>query len=172
MKQFFYVQFWKVLIAKWKPDDNKSENRRVTSNPLRCIKRQQQPTPYPKTTATPRTKAKHQLSRKFACRPSVRPSVCPFVSKLLTFHLLLKNHWINFIQTWHKAFLSENDSGFFKTKAMSFSKGRKLQKSKNTWTKFFCRTTGPISTKLDTSILWWRGFKFVQMKGLALYQGR
>ena len=130
MKQFFYVQWWKVLIAKLKPDDNKSENRRVTSNPLRCIKRQQQPTPYPKTTATPRTKAKHQLSRKlkgacqFACRPSVRPSVCPFVSNLLTFHLLLKNNWITFIQTWHKAFLSKIDSGIFKTKAMSFSKGR------------------------------------------------
>ena len=29
---------------------------------------------------------------------------------------------------------------------------------------FFSRTTGPISTKLDTIILGWRGFKFVQIK--------
>ena len=33
---------------------------------------------------------------------------------------------------------------------------------------FFSRTTGPISTK--QSKLGWRGFKFVQLKGFALFQ--
>ena len=38
---------------------------------------------------------------------------------------------------------------------------------------FFSTTTGPISTKLGTKhhILGWKGFKFVQMKGPALFQG-
>ena len=30
------------------------------------------------------------------------------------FHLLLKNHWVNFNQTWHKAFLGEGDLNLLK----------------------------------------------------------
>ena len=30
------------------------------------------------------------------------------------FHLLLKNHWANFNQSWHKASLVEGDSSLFK----------------------------------------------------------
>jgi hypothetical protein len=37
---------------------------------------------------------------------------------------------------------------------------------------FFSRTTGPILTKLGTNHPWGRGFKFVQMKGIALSKGR
>ena len=36
---------------------------------------------------------------------------------------------------------------------------------------FFSWTSGPISTKLSTSILGWWGLKFVQIKGSALLQG-
>ena len=36
---------------------------------------------------------------------------------------------------------------------------------------FFSRTNRSKSTKLGTSILGWWGFKFVQMKGHALFQG-
>jgi hypothetical protein len=37
--------------------------------------------------------------------------------------------------------------------------------------KIFSRTTGPILTLLGTNHPWGRGFKFVQMKGIALMQG-
>ena len=30
------------------------------------------------------------------------------------FHLLLQNHWANFNQTWHNAFLGEGDSSLIK----------------------------------------------------------
>ena len=34
---------------------------------------------------------------------------------------------------------------------------------------FSSRTTGPISTKLDSKHLLWRGFKLIQMKGQTLF---
>jgi hypothetical protein len=37
--------------------------------------------------------------------------------------------------------------------------------------KIFSRTTGPILTRLGINHPWGRGFKFVQMKGIALLQG-
>ena len=37
--------------------------------------------------------------------------------------LLLKNHFANFNQTWHKASLGEEKSGLFKWRASPFSKG-------------------------------------------------
>jgi hypothetical protein len=37
--------------------------------------------------------------------------------------------------------------------------------------KVFFRTTGPIFTRLYTNHPWGRGFKFVEMKGIALLQG-
>ena len=40
------------------------------------------------------------------------------------FHLLLQNHWTNFNQTWHKAFLGEGDSSLFKWSAPPISKWR------------------------------------------------
>jgi hypothetical protein len=36
---------------------------------------------------------------------------------------------------------------------------------------FFSRTSGPILTRLGTNHPWGRGFKFVQMKGNALFKG-
>ena len=58
---------------------------------------------------------------------SVRPSV-----NFSYFRLLLKNHYANFNQTWHKASLGEGDSSLFKWRAPPFSKGRN---SENTLTK-------------------------------------
>ena len=57
-----------------------------------------------------------------AFRLSVCPSVCPSVN-FSYFRLLLKNHWTNFNQTWHKASLGEGDSSLFKWRP-PFSKGR------------------------------------------------
>jgi hypothetical protein len=37
--------------------------------------------------------------------------------------------------------------------------------------EIFSRTTGPILTKLGINHPWGRGFKFVQMKGIAPLQG-
>jgi hypothetical protein len=37
--------------------------------------------------------------------------------------------------------------------------------------KIFSRTTGPILTRLGTNHPLGRGFKFVQMKGIAILQG-
>ena len=37
-------------------------------------------------------------------------------------HFLLQNHWTNFIQTWHKASLGNEDSSLFKWRAQPFSK--------------------------------------------------
>jgi hypothetical protein len=36
---------------------------------------------------------------------------------------------------------------------------------------FFSRTTGPILTKLGTNHPWGRGFKSLQINGIALLQG-
>ena len=51
-------------------------------------------------------------------------------------NLLLKNHWANFNQTWHKPSFDEGYSNLFKWRAPPFSKGRLLRNSKNTLTKF------------------------------------
>ena len=51
------------------------------------------------------------------------------------FHLLLRNHWANFNQTWHKAYLGKGDSILIEWRPWPFSKGRKLQNSENTLTK-------------------------------------
>ena len=45
--------------------------------------------------------------------PSVRSSVCLSVN-FSYFQLLLKNHWANFNQTWHKASLGKRDSSLLK----------------------------------------------------------
>jgi hypothetical protein len=36
---------------------------------------------------------------------------------------------------------------------------------------FFSKTTVPIFIRLDMNHPWGRGFKFIQMKGIALLQG-
>ena len=63
-----------------------------------------------------------------AFRPSsVCLSVCLSVRLSVNFsyfRLLLKNHWANFNQTWHKASLGDGDSNLFKWRATPFSKGR------------------------------------------------
>ena len=60
-------------------------------------------------------------------------------------NLLLKNHWTNLNQTWHKVSLCEEDSSLFKWRAQPFSKGKQWRNSWITLTKFFyLRTTWPI----------------------------
>ena len=102
-----------------------------------------------------------------AFRPS---SVCPSVN-FSYFRLLLQNHWANFNQTCHKASLGEGNSSLFKWRAPPFSKGRLLRNSENKLTKFKKSSPEPLSQfqpNLAQSILGWRGFKFVQIKGPAL----
>ena len=72
-------------------------------------------------------------------------------------NLLLKNHWANFNQTWHKTFLGDEDSSLFKLRAQLFSKGRysyyeKAKMHNDCWNLniFFPRITWPIATKFAT----------------------
>ena len=44
-------------------------------------------------------------------------SVVVVVVNFSHFHLLLKNHWANFNQTWHKVSLGEGDSSLLKSAA-------------------------------------------------------
>ena len=67
------------------------------------------------------------LSRRF--KWAFLTKICLFsaivvVINFSPFHLLLKNHWANFNQTWHKASLGEGDSSLFKWRALPFSNGR------------------------------------------------
>ena len=61
--------------------------------------------------SSPELKAQVSFSDRLlsVVSPSVRPSV-----NFSHFHLLLKNHWANFNQTWHKAPLGGGDSSLFK----------------------------------------------------------
>ena len=91
------------------------------------------------------------------------------------FHLLLQNHWANFNKTWHKASLGKGDSSLFKWRTPPFPKVRYLRNSENTLTKFK-KSSSPeplaqFQPNLAQSILVWRGYKFVQMKSNALFQG-
>ena len=49
----------------------------------------------------------------FSDRLSSVMSVCPYVN-FSYFRLLLKHHWANLNQTWHKAYLGDGDSYLFK----------------------------------------------------------
>ena len=75
--------------------------------------------------SSPELKAQVSFSDRLSSGvcPSVRLSVCPSVN-FSYFQLLLKNHWTNFNQTWHKVSLGEGDSSLFKCRAPPFSKGR------------------------------------------------
>lgn len=44
----------------------------------------------------------------FVCRPYLCPSVCLLILNI--FQILLKNHWVNFKQHWHKPALGEEKS--------------------------------------------------------------
>ena len=68
-------------------------------------------------------------------------------------NLLLKNHWANFNQTWHKSSLCEGDSSLFKWKALPFGRGDNYKIVKIhwwIWKIIFFQTNGSISTKLGT----------------------
>ena len=68
-----------------------------------------------------------------------RLSVCLSVRLSVTVSycgLLLKNHWANLNQTWHKASLGERRGfKFVQMKGSTFSKGIWLRKNENTLTK-------------------------------------
>ena len=50
--------------------------------------------------------------------------------------ILLRSHWVNFKQTWHKASMGNGDSSLLKWIVPPFSMSRWLRNSKNTLTKF------------------------------------
>ena len=122
--------------------------------------------------SSPELKAQVSFSDNFLS--VVCPSVCLSVN-FSHFHLLLQNHWAHFNQNWHNASLGEADSFSSNEGPQPFPKGDNYEIAKIHWRNFkkifFSRSTGPISTKLGTYILGWRGFKFVQMKGPSLFQG-
>ena len=65
------------------------------------------------------------------------------------FHLLLKMHWANFNQTWHKAFLGEGNSDNSNEGPRPFSRGNNYETAKIHWRNFkiFSKTTEQISQK-------------------------
>ena len=67
-------------------------------------------------------------------------------------NLLLKNHWANLNQTWHKASLGRRDSSLFKCRANLKLYWKYLK-------FFFSRTTWPISTKIGTKHPWMEGIQ-------------
>ena len=73
------------------------------------------------------------------------------------FRLLLKNHWVNFNQTWHKAPLGGGHSRFFLNKGLRpFRRGDYNEIAKLHWRTLkivLSRTTGPTAIKLSTNIL-------------------
>ena len=91
------------------------------------------------------------------------------------FHHLLQNQWANFSQTLHNASLGEGDSILFKWRAHPFLRGDNYEIVKNTLTILKKSSPpeplGQFQPNLTQSILGWRGFKFVQMKGPALFKG-
>ena len=96
--------------------------------------------------------------------PSVRPSVCLSVCLSVNFshfHLLLKNHWANFNQTWHSVSLGEGDSSLFKWRATWELRKINWQLLKI----FFSRTTGSILTKLGTKHPWVKGIQVYSNEG-------
>ena len=66
---------------------------------------------------------------------------------------LLRNHWANFDQTWHKASLGD----VWSRDNCDIINKHWLLKS------FVSRTTVTISTNLGTNHPWWRGYKFIQI---------
>ena len=66
------------------------------------------------------------------------------------FHLLLKNHWVNFSQPWHKTSLGKGKQVYSNEGPCPFPRGDKYKIAKLHWKNFkvfSSRTTGPISTK-------------------------
>ena len=84
---------------------------------------------------------------------------------------IIKNHWANFNQTWHKTSLREGNSCLCKWRAPSFSKERSLRKSENTLMN--PEQWGQFQPNLAQSIIGWRECMgcFIQKKGPALFQG-
>ena len=89
-------------------------------------------------------------------------------------HLLLQDHLARFNQTWHKASLSDGNSVLFKWRATPFTKERWLQNAKIHWR--LLKIIFSIQNNRDNFNQTWhkasfggRGFKFVQMKGHALF---
>ena len=104
---------------------------------------------------------------------------CPFVCKLLTFSSSLVNHCTNFNQTWHKTSLREVSLSFFKWEGpLPLPRGNtyyynEIAQYVDEIEKSPSRTTGPISTKLDTKhIFWWREFKFLQVRTIQFLKWR
>ena len=101
--------------------------------------------------------------------------VVDVVVNFLNFYLLLQNHWANFNQTWHKASSGEGDSSCLNEGSRGpFPRGHNYEIWKNfdeIKKKLSSRTTGQFQPNLAQCILGWRGFKFVQMKDSALFQG-
>ena len=83
----------------------------------------------------------------------------------------------NFNQTWHKVFLSKRDSSLFKKRFVPFSRGdnSKIVKIYFKFTKFkilFSRTSGPISTILDSKHPFVKRLNFWQIKDHLILKKR
>ena len=86
---------------------------------------------------------------------------CPSSARLSVnfseFHLLLKNHWANFNQTFQKVLLGKENLSLLKWGARRFPRKYNYENAKIHWRNlniFFSRTNGLILTKLGTKHFW------------------
>ena len=99
---------------------------------------------------------------------------CPFVCKLFTFSSSIMNHCTNFNQTWHKASLRELSFSFFKWEGpLPLPRGNtyyynEIAQYVDEIEKSPSRTTGPISTKLDTKHLLVKGIQVFTSKDYSI----
>ena len=98
---------------------------------------------------------------------------------------LLKNHWANMNQTWHKKFwvkgiqisFNEGPGPFLQMNGQVLAILRRDNNEIHVvtmhWPRLtiFPKTTGPITTNLTKSILGWRGLNFLPLNGQDLLQG-
>ena len=81
----------------------------------------------------------HELKAQMSISDYLSSDVCLSVRLSVNFshfRLLLQNHSANFNQIWHNASLGEGNSSLLKWSTTPFSKGRWLQNSEDTLTKF------------------------------------
>lgn len=84
-----------------------------------------------------------------------------------------QNHWANFHQTWYKASFWDGLSSLCKWSASLSSKGEwKTGSWVNCFKNLFLQNHRANFNILVQSILWWRAFRFVQLKCSLTLKGR
>jgi hypothetical protein len=111
----------------------------------------------------------------FVRRPSVRPSDCLSLCKLLHFRFLLQYHWANFKQTGTEHLWGGGIKVFSNERDYPSPRGDNSEGVKIHW-EFFkiisSRTSPPNSIKLGTNYPWVKGIQFCSNEGQYPLQRR